>query len=70
MTVEVARMLGEGLLECPAAPVPIPGARTRRRHPPPHPASARTTPPQSPTPVELPRRRPGGFFRLRNGTPK
>ncbi|RPF35957.1 MarR family transcriptional regulator [Streptomyces sp. TLI_185] len=70
VTVEVARMLGEGLLECPAAPAPIPirvapdGIR-HRTPPPPAPP-----PPQPPTPVDLPRRRPGGFFRLRNGTPK
>ena len=70
VTVEVARMLGEGLLECPAAPAPIPmraapdGIR-HRTPPPPVPP-----PPQPPTPVDLPRRRPGGFFRLRNGTPK
>lgn len=70
VTVEVARMLGEGLLECPAAPAPIPvrappdGIR-HRTPPPPAPP-----PPQAPAPVDLPRRRPGGFFRLRNGTPK
>ncbi|MGW2719447.1 MarR family transcriptional regulator [Streptomyces sp. NPDC001492] len=70
VTVEVARMLGEGLLECPAVPAPIPvralpeGIR-HRTPPPPVPP-----PPQPPAPVDLPRRRPGGFFRLRNGTPK
>ncbi|GAA3829920.1 hypothetical protein GCM10022403_073950 [Streptomyces coacervatus] len=70
VTVEVARMLGEGLLECPAAPAPIPvhappeGIR-HRTPPPPAPP-----PPQPPAPVDLPRRRPSGFFRLRNGTPK
>ncbi|MGW3121211.1 MarR family transcriptional regulator [Streptomyces sp. NPDC001107] len=70
VTVEVARMLGEGLLECPAVPAPIPvrappdGIR-HRIPPPPVPP-----PPQPPAPVDLPRRRPGGFFRLRNGTPK
>ncbi|MFF4502111.1 MarR family transcriptional regulator [Streptomyces sp. NPDC001401] len=70
VTVEVARMLGEGLLECPAEPAPIPVRAPpdgiRHRIPPP-PAPP---PPQPPAPVDLPRRRPGGFFRLRNGTPK
>ncbi|MFF3498953.1 MarR family transcriptional regulator [Streptomyces sp. NPDC003247] len=71
VTVEVARMLGEGLLECPGAPAPIPvrlppdgpGLRPRTPVPPPP-----ATPPE---PVALPRRRPGAsgikeFFRLRN----
>jgi len=70
VTVEVARMLGEGLLECPAAPEPIPvrappGGIRHRTPPPPAPP-----PPEPPTPVDLPRRRPNGFFRLRNGIPK
>lgn len=70
VTVEVARMLGEGLLECPAVPAPIPvrappdGIR-HRTPPPPAPP-----PPEEPAPVDLPRRRSNGFFRLRNGTPK
>ena len=74
VTVEVARMLGEGLLECAAAPVPIPvrlppdgqAVRHRRAEPPEPPPS----PPPPPNPVPLPRRKPGGFLRLRNGTPK
>jgi hypothetical protein len=70
VTVEIARMLGEGLLECPAAPTPIPVRAPPdgiRHRPPPPPVPP---PPQPPTPVDLPRRRPSGFFRLRNGTPK
>lgn len=67
VTVEMARMLAEGLLECPEAPAPLPvvrplpeGEAVRPREPePPQPAP--------PAPAELPRRRPGGFFRLRNG---
>ncbi|MET7481245.1 MarR family transcriptional regulator [Streptomyces sp. NPDC005648] len=70
VTVELARMLAEGLLECPASPAPIPvrtppeGVR-HRTPPPPVPP-----PPEPPAPDDLPRRRPGGFFRLRNGTPR
>ena len=69
VSVEVARMLDEGLLVCagPPAPVavrPLPdGDELRPRRPPPveqSPAPART---------DLPRRKPGNFFRLRNGTP-
>ncbi|WP_329266834.1 MarR family transcriptional regulator [Streptomyces pseudovenezuelae] len=69
VSVEVARMLDEGLLVCagPPAPVavrPLPdGDELRPRRPPPveqSPATART---------DLPRRKPGNFFRLRNGTP-
>ncbi|WP_330282385.1 MarR family transcriptional regulator [Streptomyces sp. NBC_00588] len=70
VTVEVARMLDEGLLECPAAPVPIPvrvPAEGIRHRTPPPPAPP---PPEPPRPVALPRRRPNGFFRLRNGSPK
>ncbi|MFH8800160.1 MarR family transcriptional regulator [Streptomyces sp. NPDC017936] len=74
VTVEVARMLAEGLLECPGAPAPIPvrlppdGAGIRPRDPAP-PPSPPTAPP--PDPAALPRRRPGAsgikeFFRLRN----
>jgi hypothetical protein len=71
VTVEVARMLGGGLLECDAAPPPIPvraipdgeGVRHRTPAPPEH-----RPPPPPPIPAALPRRRPGGFFRLRNGT--
>ncbi|WP_426568819.1 MarR family transcriptional regulator [Streptomyces canus] len=76
VTVEVARMLGEGLLECPDAPAPIPvrlppdGAGVRPRPPAP-------PPPPSSDPAQhhaaLPRRRPGAsgvkeFFRLRHPT--
>jgi hypothetical protein len=69
VTVEVARMLAEGLLVCPLPPDPAP-VRTppeglRHRTPPP-PAPP---PPEPPAPTALPQRRPGGFFRLRNGTP-
>ncbi|MHC3473428.1 MarR family transcriptional regulator [Streptomyces sp. 7R007] len=61
VTVEVARMLAEGLLECPDAPVPIPVvvppevSPVRHREPPPPP------PPPGPLPVPavLPRRSPG-----------
>ncbi|MCI3272802.1 MarR family transcriptional regulator [Streptomyces cylindrosporus] len=70
VTVEVGRMLAEGLLECapPPAPVPVrmPPEGIRHRTPPP-PAPP---PPEPPEPADLPRRRPGGFFRLRNGTPR
>ncbi|MCZ4611085.1 MarR family transcriptional regulator [Streptomyces sp. Lzd4kr] len=69
VTVEVARMLVDGLLVCTEAPAPIPvrpfpdGHALRPREPapvepPPHPPS---------TPTVLPRRKPGSFFRLRNG---
>lgn len=69
VTVEMARMLGEGLLECAEAPAPIPvrplpdGQGIREREP---------SPPLAPplAPATLPRRKPGGFFRLRNGAPK
>lgn len=59
VTVEVARMLGEGLLECaaPTVPVRMPVAApvVRHREPPPPPP-----PPEPvPVPVELPRREPG-----------
>ncbi|MFF4251508.1 MarR family transcriptional regulator [Streptomyces sp. NPDC001663] len=70
VTVELARMLAEGLMEYAPPPAPIP-VRTppdgiRHRTPPP-PAPP---PPEPPAPTDLPRRRPGGFFRLRNGTPR
>ncbi|WP_240124018.1 DUF4388 domain-containing protein [Streptomyces sp. MUM 136J] len=61
VTVEVARMLGEGLLECPDAPLPIPvrlppgsrGVQPRDPAPP-------SVPPWRPAgPTALPRRRPG-----------
>ncbi|GLP68104.1 hypothetical protein RKD27_003486 [Streptomyces sp. SAI-126] len=70
VTVEVARMLDEGLLVCAGPPAPV---------------AVRSLPdgdalrPRTPTPVEqppaltktdLPRRKPGSLFRLRNGTPK
>ncbi|MET9384878.1 MarR family transcriptional regulator [Streptomyces sp. NPDC002928] len=56
VTVELARMLGEGLLECADAPVPIPvrlppdcpGVRPREAQPPPEPP---------PRPLSLPRRK-------------
>lgn len=69
VTVEIARMLDEGLLVCAGPPAPVEvrslpgGDELRPRRPPPverSPAQART---------DLPRRKPGGFFRLRNGTP-
>lgn len=61
VTVEVARMLGEGLLECVDAPQPIPvrlmpdghGVRPREPAPP----TPRPAPP--PEAATLPRRRPG-----------
>ncbi|MFK4144085.1 MarR family transcriptional regulator [Streptomyces sp. NPDC004065] len=61
VTVEVARMLAEGFMECPAAPAPIPvrvpprtGALARREPTPPPP------PPEPvPVPASLPRRTPG-----------
>ncbi|ALV33832.1 hypothetical protein [Streptomyces sp. CdTB01] len=68
VTVELARMLAEGLLTCPPRPAPIP-VRTPpegvRHRTPPVPAPP---PPEPAGPADLPRRRPGGFFRLRNGT--
>lgn len=64
VTVEVARMLGEGLLECVDAPRPIPvrlpadGSGVRPREPaPPAPAPPQGQPPGPQT--ALPRRRPG-----------
>lgn len=64
VTVEVGRMLAEGLLECAAAPVPIPvrvapeGSPVRRREPAPYPPPS--SPPQPvPDPLSLPRRTPG-----------
>ncbi|MDH6624802.1 hypothetical protein M2271_002606 [Streptomyces sp. LBL] len=75
VTVEVARMLAEGLLRCPPEPLPIPVLRTppdsggvRPRTPGPPPGPHPSPPPA--IPAALPRRRPGGFFRLRNGIPK
>ncbi|MEU2287916.1 MarR family transcriptional regulator [Streptomyces sp. NPDC013178] len=62
VTVEVARMLGEGLLECSGAPAPIPvrsppdGAAVRPREPAPPPPPPIGLPPE---PAALPRRRPG-----------
>ncbi|MEU6378279.1 MarR family transcriptional regulator [Streptomyces sp. NPDC046909] len=67
VTVEMARMLDAGLLECADETPPIPVRPItdgiRQRDP---------TPPaaQSDEPGDLPRRKPGGFFRLRNGAPK
>ncbi|MFI7504392.1 MarR family transcriptional regulator [Streptomyces sp. NPDC049687] len=65
VTVEVARMLGEGLLECAGAPAPIPvrlppdghGVRPREPAPPPPVPVPPAGPP--PQPATLPRRRPG-----------
>lgn len=59
VTVEVARMLAEGLLECPPEPDPIvvhsPPGGVRHRTPPPPPA-----PGSAPVgPLDLPRRSPG-----------
>ncbi|MEU1517344.1 MarR family transcriptional regulator [Streptomyces sp. NPDC005811] len=66
VTVAVARMLGEGLLACGEAPLPIPvrlppggqGVRPREPAPPPPPAPV---PPYAPPPepAALPRRSPG-----------
>ncbi len=65
-------MLAEGLLELPGTPAPLPvlrmspdGQGVRRRPPP-----AEPVPPTPPAGTELPRRKPGGFFRIRNGIPK
>lgn len=70
VTVEVARMLDEGLLVCAGPPTPI----AVRSLPDGHELRPRTPTPveQSPSPArtDLPRRKPGSFFRLRNGTPK
>ncbi|MET7680330.1 MarR family transcriptional regulator [Streptomyces sp. NPDC005423] len=60
VTVEVARMLGEGLMECAGAPPPIPvlalpdGLGVHHRERPPGPA-----PPLPAEPAVLPRRSPG-----------
>ncbi|MFF3936388.1 MarR family transcriptional regulator [Streptomyces phaeofaciens] len=66
VTVEVARMLGDGLLECAGAPAPIPvrvppgghGVRPREPAPPPPPVPVPPSGPP-PSPATLPRRRPG-----------
>ncbi|MCX5266960.1 MarR family transcriptional regulator [Streptomyces sp. NBC_00199] len=61
VTVEVARMLGEGLLECVDSPHPIPvrlppdGHGVRPREP----APPQPQPPPAPEAAALPRRRPG-----------
>ncbi|MHB9859377.1 MarR family transcriptional regulator [Streptomyces sp. YIM S03343] len=61
VTVEVGRMLAEGLLECNGAPVPIPvrvtpeGSPVRQREPAPPPLP----PAPIPLPLNLPRRTPG-----------
>ncbi|MDN3028206.1 MarR family transcriptional regulator [Streptomyces sp. S.PB5] len=72
VTVEMARMLDEGLLECPEETLPIPvrplPEGIRQREPVPVPEQPSTA--QPPDPGDLPRRKPGGFFRLRNGAPK
>lgn len=68
VSVEVARMLDEGLLVCVEAPDPIPvrvlpdGQGLHQRQPVP----VEQGPPDERT--DLPRRKPGSFFRLRNGT--
>ncbi|MFF3844908.1 MarR family transcriptional regulator [Streptomyces sp. NPDC002328] len=67
VTVEVARMLGEGLLECPESPAPIPvrlppdGQPVRPREPAPPPPLPPPPPAHvpSPEPAALPRRSPG-----------
>lgn len=66
VTVAVARMLAEGLLECGDAPAPIPvrlppgGQGVRPREPAPPPPPVRVPPPEPPPePAALPRRRPG-----------
>ncbi|MEU6535317.1 MarR family transcriptional regulator [Streptomyces sp. NPDC047000] len=68
VTVEVGRMLAEGLLECTAAPVPIPvrvapeGSPLQRRAPappPPPPPPPSPSPGPVPVPLSLPRRTPG-----------
>lgn len=70
VTVEVARMLDEGLLVCAGPPEPVPvvslpaGHTLRPREPVP------MEPLSAPERTDLPRRKPGSFFRLRNGTPK
>lgn len=70
VTVEVARMLGDGLLVCAEPPAPIPvhvlpeGHRLQQR------TSSPPEPAPPPTRTALPRRKPGSFFRLRNGIPK
>jgi hypothetical protein len=69
VTVEIARMLDAGLLQHSEVPTPIPvrvppdGQGVRQREPAP-PAA------QPDVPGTLPRRKPGGFFRLRNGAPR
>ncbi|MFF7274257.1 MarR family transcriptional regulator [Streptomyces griseorubiginosus] len=70
VTVEVARMLDEGLMVCAPPPAPVPvralpdGHALRPRKPP------QGEQPPPPAYGDLPRRKPGSFFRLRNGTPK
>ncbi|MFF4656867.1 MarR family transcriptional regulator [Streptomyces sp. NPDC001381] len=68
VTVAVARMLGEGLLECADAPAPIPvrlppggqGVHPREPAPPPPPFPVPVPPAEPPPePAALPRRRPG-----------
>ncbi|WP_328873586.1 MarR family transcriptional regulator [Streptomyces sp. NBC_00287] len=67
VTVEVARMLGDGLLVCAAASEPVvrihpppDGAGVRPREPEPvEPPLRPPTPPTPPTPDALPRREPG-----------
>jgi hypothetical protein len=62
VTVEIARMLGEGILECAPRPAEIPvrlpsrAPLVRPREPSPPPQH---TPEQAPVPAELPRRDPG-----------
>ncbi|NEB04530.1 DUF4388 domain-containing protein [Streptomyces sp. SID13726] len=70
VTVEVARMLDEGLLECAGPPAVIPVRTLPEGHDlrPRKPSPVEQSPP--PTRTDLPRRKPGSFFRLRNGMTK
>ncbi|MDL5203566.1 MarR family transcriptional regulator [Streptomyces sp. ALI-76-A] len=60
VTVEVARMLAEGLLECPAEPPPVPAPRTLtdgqgvRPRTPPSPPGSHPSPVPSPPPASCP----------------
>ncbi|MFJ3666121.1 MarR family transcriptional regulator [Streptomyces sp. NPDC090106] len=65
VTVEIARMLAEGLLACPEVPFPVPVRpppdiqAVRPREPAPPPPPLPPGPPVDAVPAELPRRRPG-----------
>jgi hypothetical protein len=78
VTVEVARMLAEGFLECPRTPAPIPvrlppgGEGVRRREPAPAPSSPPSPPPAPPSrrpwqPPPLPPPEPARLPRRRPG---